>query len=187
MNTDTFWGVLTPFLIFSLIVSIPRWGAKHWYVSRLFGLGLLAFGALAAAIPAYFEGQRDRATIYHKALRGSDASANEVLPPVTDQFNVRRAGVEHVITFGPTKRTRDLDELPEVAIRLTVLGPDGQTAAAFEQVFHGAELSYEEDVFNWTAAEVRFTPVIAGPYRAVLQYSSRSIPELFLHIEDGGR
>lgn len=187
MNTETFWGVFTPFIVFGLIVGIPRWGAKHWYSSRLFGLGLLCFGALSGAIPAYFEGKRDLRTVYNKRLPGScNTSANGTLPPITDAFNVRRAGVEHEITFGPSKRTRNRNELPDVTVRLTVFGPDGQTAAAFENVFHGAELSYDEDVFNWTAAEVHFTPAAPGLHRFVLHYDSGAISELFLHVEDSG-
>lgn len=83
-------------------------------------------------------------------------------------------------------RTRNRNELSAVTVRLTVFGPDGQTAAALENVFYGAELSYDEDVFNWTAAEVHFAPAAPGLHRFVLRYDSGAIPELFLHVEDSG-
>ena len=45
-------------------------------------------------------------------------------------------------------RTRNRNELSVVTVRLTVFGPDGQTAAALENVFMAPSFLYDEDVFN---------------------------------------
>lgn len=185
LDGETFWGVFTPFLVLSLILGVPRWGEKYWFawsLSKLCALLLLGVGLVGAAIPAFFEGRRAHATIYEKRLPGS-AGAQGSPPRVLDEFHVARAGVEHLITFSPSRRTEDPKELPDVGITVTVLGPDGRQVASFDGTFHALE-TVEEEVYDWTSFEGRFTPAATGPHRIAVTYRSAEIPVLFMRIEN---